>query len=204
MSRRRSFTFPRLATAKHLDDTMAAPDSPYRISPAHSRSSSGASNTSSPIASTFSHRSHNRCPSSSSSLATTPDSPVNLTKSALHDLVEDPAEREDAFPDLLSCDPDEPLCICDTTFCEHRQTPKLSDLAAPVLSSPEWIAGDDYFGDDAERQASKVRGTVQREPDISARSALAINLCPMEGAQAYHVSIGVHGAKRTALKSVIF
>jgi len=47
---------------------------------------------------------------------------VNLTKSALHDLVEDPAEREDAFPDLLSFDPDEPLCICmspcDMDLCE--------------------------------------------------------------------------------------
>ncbi|KAK1035598.1 hypothetical protein LTS16_014420 [Friedmanniomyces endolithicus] len=173
MSRRRSFTFPRLATTKYLDESMATPDSPSRLSPAHSRSSSGASNTSSPIASTFSHRSHNRCPSSSSSLATTPDSPVNLTKSALHDLVEDPAEREDAFPDLLSCDPNEPLCICDTTFCEHRQTPKLSDLAAPVLSSPEWTAGDDYFGDDAEvfstRSAKRRRSVEQSNESLTSR-----------------------------------
>ncbi|TKA67068.1 hypothetical protein B0A55_07811 [Friedmanniomyces simplex] len=163
---------------------MAAPDSPYRPSPAHSRSSSGASITSSPIASTFSNRSHNRWPSSSSSLATTPDSPVNVTKSALHDLVEDPAEREDSFPDLLPGDPDEPLCICDTTFCEHRQTPRASDLASPPLSSPEWTAGDDYIIDDGEvlgARSSKRRRSVEqsnesltsrlsrRWPSISAR-----------------------------------
>ncbi|KAK3626906.1 hypothetical protein LTR56_019532 [Elasticomyces elasticus] len=160
-----------------------AGNSPYYSSPAHSRSSSGASNTSSPIASTFS-RNHNRFPSSSSSLATTPDSPVNLTKSALHDLVEDPAEREDGFLDLPANRTDEPLCICDTPFCEHMQTPRVSEVATPTSCTPEWTAGDEYFGDDGNlpgTRTSKRRKSIEqsnesltsrlsrRWPSISAR-----------------------------------
>ncbi|KAF2721496.1 hypothetical protein K431DRAFT_224141 [Polychaeton citri CBS 116435] len=131
------------------------PPSPH-YSPSHSRDSSGASNVSSPITSTFSNRGHNRWPSSTSSIGTQPDSPVNVSKSPLHDLVEDPAERDDANDGSWTMgganggseDQDvdeEPLCICDTPFCEHRRP---SIPTQPASSpAPEWTPGDDYFAD---------------------------------------------------------
>lgn len=97
-------------------------DAAHQPSPAHSRSSSGASTSSSPITSTFSTRSHSRWPSSTSSLVSAPDSPLNVNKSALQDVVEDPAERDDdALYDLPFESTDEPLCIC------------MADLPKPLL-----------------------------------------------------------------------
>lgn len=126
MSRMRSFSFPKFNSAKTLDDdSMAANESPYASPMAHSRNSSGASSASSPITSTFSARSHNRWPSSSSSLASTPDSPVNVTKSPLHDLVEDPAEREETSFEQYDETSDDPLCIC--TFADFLSMPHYAD-----------------------------------------------------------------------------
>ncbi|WPH01076.1 Hypothetical protein R9X50_00391100 [Acrodontium crateriforme] len=135
MARLRSLSFPKFSGSRSVSDGEMS-KSPYHFFPAHSRDSSGASTSSSPITSTFSNRSHSRWPSSSSSLATTPDSSANLAKSPLHDLVEDPAERDDE------------LCICDSPFCEHRRTPTAnqSDIL-PHMSTPEWTPGDDYFSD---------------------------------------------------------
>ncbi|KAK6430873.1 hypothetical protein LTR95_012972, partial [Oleoguttula sp. CCFEE 5521] len=114
MSRLRSFSFPRLGGAKRNDDGMTSAESPYHFAPSHSRDSSGASTASTPGTPTFSSRNHGHW-SSTSSLGTTPDSPVNLTKSPLHDLVEDPDEREDEPIDESVDDAydieDEPLCI---------------------------------------------------------------------------------------------
>ncbi|KAK4610040.1 hypothetical protein CLAFUW4_13678 [Fulvia fulva] len=150
MSRMRSFTFPKINASKQHEDTTATATadnmgSPYQISPSHSRESSAASTTSSPITPTFSARGHNRWPSSSSSLVTSPDSPAATptSKSPLGDLVEDPSERDDPFDDLRSTD--EPLCICDTPWCEHRQE-SVSRQLIP-LPTPEWSPGDDYFSD---------------------------------------------------------
>ncbi|KAK3075155.1 hypothetical protein LTR53_001766 [Teratosphaeriaceae sp. CCFEE 6253] len=165
MTRMRSFSFPRIPRGK--GDDMAPLESPSRLfdAPAHSRSSSGASNTSSPIASTSSSRSHNRYPSSTSSLASAPDSPVNVTKSPLHDLAEEPAEREEVFSDQTTPSSiDEPMCICDTPFCEHRQTPKVSESTTLVTSSAEWAAGDDFLdgGELPGSRNSKRRRSVEQ------------------------------------------
>ncbi|KAH9818188.1 Only proline and serine are matching in the corresponding protein [Teratosphaeria destructans] len=80
----------------------------------HSRESSGASSASAPTTPTFSTatRSHNRWPSSTSSSVSVSDAQANINKSALHDLVEDPAEREDSFDLAPPSSRDEPLCIC--------------------------------------------------------------------------------------------
>lgn len=111
---RRSIILPKLSTSTTEEDSissMADAGSSFKIVPGHSRTSSASSITS-PITPTFSSR-HNRWPSSSSSLATTPDSPANPAKSALGDLVEDPAERDDLSEyDEAELAADEPLCIC--------------------------------------------------------------------------------------------
>ena len=135
---------------------MSDTGSPYHFTPTHSRDSSGASSASasSPVTPTFSNRSHSRWPSSTSSLATTPDSPVNVTKSPLHDLVEDPAEREDAFFDG-SGESDEPLCICDTPFCEHRRT--VSQSAVLPRAAAEWAPDDSLTDVDLSTQGSVKR-----------------------------------------------
>ncbi|RMZ21115.1 hypothetical protein D0859_14877 [Hortaea werneckii] len=145
MRRMRSLSFPRLSATKQThpdDDTMTAGEPPYTASSAHVRHDSGASIASSPLTSTFSSRGHNRWPSSGSSLASNPESPANVTKSPLHDLVEDPAERDDCTQDRPNDSADEPLCICDTPFCEHR--PSITSITA---SNPEWTPGDDSFSD---------------------------------------------------------
>lgn len=72
------------------------------------------SSPSSPLGSSFSSRSHSRWASSSSSLVTTPDSPINVTKSSLHDLVEEPAEKDDALDmgPILNALEEPTYCIC--------------------------------------------------------------------------------------------
>jgi hypothetical protein len=81
-------------------------DSPYSTLSMHSRNSSATSENYSPLTQTFSFHEHTRNPSSSSSsLATTPPKyeasieSVNdrVARTTLHDLVEDPHEREDDF-----------------------------------------------------------------------------------------------------------
>nr|OQO18617.1 hypothetical protein B0A51_15022 [Rachicladosporium sp. CCFEE 5018] len=145
MSRLRSFSFPRLGGAKRNDDGMTNAESPYHFAPSHSRESSGASTASTPVTPTFSSRNHGHW-SSTSSLGTTPDSPVNLSKSPLHDLVEDPDEREDEQLDEDVNESyeleDEPLCICDTPFCAH-QTSRDSRTTVIISPTPEWSPGDD-------------------------------------------------------------
>lgn len=123
--------------------------SPYRESPAHSRDSSTASSASSPVTPTFSVRGHSRWPSSTSSLVTNPDSPANPPKSQLHDLVEEPAEREESyyFDEDYRDSLDEPLCICDTPFCEHRRSNSVAQQIPALPATPEWSPGDDYFDD---------------------------------------------------------
>jgi hypothetical protein len=98
-------------------DAMSGPVSPFQLETSHSRESSGASTSSTPITPTFSNRSHGPWQNSNSSFGTTPESPVNLTKSPLHDLLEDPEERDDGLfghpverQDTESNDG--PLCIC--------------------------------------------------------------------------------------------
>ncbi|KAI5359777.1 hypothetical protein Slin15195_G116370 [Septoria linicola] len=143
MSRTRSFSFPRLSTLKQTDDNMGPLYSQFW--PTHSRDSSEESSASSPLTPTFSTRSHNRYPSSTSSLVTNPDSPANPQKTTLHDLVEDPAERDDQFTGYDSASA-EPLCICDTTFCHHRGREASAEFPS-ALATPEWSPGDDYFDD---------------------------------------------------------
>ena len=92
-----------------MEPSSIAQASPYHFSPGHSRNSSNASISSSPLNSSFSSRVHSRWPSSSSSLVTTPDSPVNMMKSALHDLVEEPAEIGDFHSEDFD---EEEMCIC--------------------------------------------------------------------------------------------
>ncbi|KAK5110112.1 hypothetical protein LTR62_006246 [Meristemomyces frigidus] len=151
---------------------------PIHMSPTHSRSSSGASaSSSSPITSTFSNRSHTRCPSSSSSLVASPDSPLTANKSALHDLVEDPAE-DPVHRDDFSLDThmeDEPLCICDTPFCEHTQTPRLSQaiISSSSVATPEWSPGDDYF---AESESFKSRSPKRRRSGEHSAEGLTARL----------------------------
>lgn len=139
MSRMRSFSFPKLGSSKRQDENMAVSGSPYHFAPTHSRESSGASSASSPSTPTFSNRSHNLWHSSNSSLATTPDSPVNVTKSPLHDLVEDPEEREDGSFDIIreaeAMQDEEPLCICTfATFASLSRTD--FHRRHPVLRTP--------------------------------------------------------------------
>ena len=119
MSRTRSFSMPKIGLSRKPDDAMSGSGSPYQFESSHSRESSGASTTSTPLTPTFSNRSHGLWQNSNSSFGTTPESPVNLTKSPLHDLPEDPEEREDGSFDILRQrqDPeyqndDDPLCIC--------------------------------------------------------------------------------------------
>lgn len=81
-------------------------------SPGHSRNSSGVSIKSTPMTPTFSSRGHSRWPSSSSSLATSPDSPVNMGKSSLDDLVEEPGEMDDLANQTRVRSSIEEFCIC--------------------------------------------------------------------------------------------
>ncbi|KAM3420517.1 hypothetical protein BST61_g3783 [Cercospora zeina] len=116
---------------------------PSHPSPTHSRHSSGESESSFPPTPTFSTRGHNRYSSSTSSLVTNPDSPANPQKTTLHDVVEDPAERDDQHGDSNQSRR-ESLCICDTPFCYHRdrQSSPHGSASSPDL---EWIPGDDFF-----------------------------------------------------------
>ncbi|PNS17316.1 hypothetical protein CAC42_6999 [Sphaceloma murrayae] len=76
--------------------------SSYALS-VHSRGSSGGSDYPTPATPTFSLPDHSRLASSTSSLSSTPpacdrpESPTLPVKSILHDLAEDPSEREDGF-----------------------------------------------------------------------------------------------------------
>ena len=113
----RSFSMPKIGLSRKPDDAMAG--SPYQFESSHSRESSGASTASTPLTPTFSNRSHGLWQNSNSSFGTTPESPVNLTKSPLHDLPEDPEEREDGSFDIPRHrqdsdyqNDDDPLCIC--------------------------------------------------------------------------------------------
>lgn len=117
----RSLSMPKIGLSRKPDDAM--PGSPYQFESSHSRESSGASTSSTPLTPTFSNRSHGQWQNSNSSFGTTPESPVNLTKSPLHDLPEDPEEREDGSFDILRQqqdseyqDDDEPLCICTLLY----------------------------------------------------------------------------------------
>lgn len=123
------------------------PLSPSPYSPAHSRDSSGGSSNSSPLTPTFSTRGHTRFPSSTSSLVTNPDSPANPQKTTLHDLVEDPSERDDQSETANDDDTTpEALCICDTPLCHHRERENSHESSASI-GTPEWSPGDDYFDD---------------------------------------------------------
>ncbi|PPJ50154.1 hypothetical protein CBER1_04847 [Cercospora berteroae] len=139
MSRTRSLSFPRLNTSQLPEAAMG----PFLPSPAHSRDSSGESEYSFPPTPTFSSRGHNRYPSSTSSLVTNPDSPANPQKTTLHDLVEEPAERDDQQWDFVESRR-ESLCICDTPFCYHRER-ESSPHGSASIADLEWIPGDDYF-----------------------------------------------------------
>ncbi|CZT20337.1 uncharacterized protein RCC_06196 [Ramularia collo-cygni] len=138
---------------------MPSAGSPYYVSlsHSHSRDSSTESNASSPVTPTFSARGHGRFPSSNSSLVTSPDSPGAAPKSTLDDLVEEPAERDDRGS---SDDLDEPLCICDTPLCAHRQSTASQSSIIP-LPTPEWSPGDDYF--------SEGDGQLPGEPETKRR-----------------------------------
>ncbi|KAF2210452.1 hypothetical protein CERZMDRAFT_45200 [Cercospora zeae-maydis SCOH1-5] len=116
---------------------------PSQPSPTHSRASSGESESSFPPTPTFSTRGHNRYSSSTSSLVTNPDSPANPQKTTLHDLVEDPAERDDQHGDVHQSRR-ESLCICDTPFCYHRER-ECSPHESTSSADLEWIPGDDFF-----------------------------------------------------------
>lgn len=113
MRRMRSLNLPKLSTAKANGDDDSAMASPYHFMPGHSRDSSGASSASSPVPSTFSNAGHSRWPGSTSSLETTPESPVNVAKAPLHDLVEDPEERDEIVLEGSPSRADEPFCICE-------------------------------------------------------------------------------------------
>lgn len=143
----RSLSMPKIGLSRKPDDAMAG--SPYQFESSHSRESSGASTSSTPLTPTFSNRSHGLWQNSNSSFGTTPESPVNLTKSPLHDLPEDPEEREDGSFDIVRQqqdpeyqDDDEPLCICDTPFCVHQSGH--GSRSSVVSPNPEWLPGDDY------------------------------------------------------------
>jgi hypothetical protein len=118
LNKMRSLTSLRLSTTStstSRPDERADDMAPtFQFAPAHSRDSSSASNSSSPMTPSFSSHSHGRWPSSSSSLATSPDSPINAPKAALEDLVEEAAEREDLVGSFEQASfVDEPLCICE-------------------------------------------------------------------------------------------
>jgi len=105
-------------------------DSPYSTNSMHSRNSSNASDNYSPLTQSSSFHEHARhSGSSSSSLATTPpkhepsiESLNNrVSRTTLHDLVEDPHEREDGFD------------LCDSAFesnckCGLEQTHSNHDI----------------------------------------------------------------------------
>lgn len=124
----------------------------------HSRESSTASSVSVPLTPTFSTRTHNHWPSSSSSLAS---SPV-MTKSPLGDLVEEAEDDDD--DDVSYMSPIEPfdvdLCMCDTPFCVHEPRSALRKTSPTIVDSsntalPEWSAGDDAM--DLDWRRSKRR-----------------------------------------------
>lgn len=162
MRRMRSLNFQRSSTTKATIDNTATMDSPNHFTPGHSRDSSGASSASSPPTSSTSTFGHNRWPSSSSSLATSPESPSSPTRPALHDLVEDPEERDEFLYQEYEDLSDQPFCICmfttftsagfqliilgDTTNCDHRRTMKPLDQAV-MPASPEWTHGDDQYSE---------------------------------------------------------
>lgn len=117
----RPSSLPRLIVAQTTPSAVIGEmaDSPYSTVSMHSRNSSGTSDNYSPLTQTFSFHEHTRHPSSSSSsLATTPpkyepsiESLNNrISRTTLHDLVEDPHEREDAFD--LCADAFEAGCQC--------------------------------------------------------------------------------------------
>lgn len=124
MNRMRSFSLPKIGSSRKQDDSMAGAGSPYLFGTSHSRESSGASTASTPVTPTFSNRSHGLWQNSNSSFGTTPESPVNLAKSPLHDLPEDPEERDDGSFDIVRDgddgleyeNDDGPLCICMTSY----------------------------------------------------------------------------------------
>lgn len=93
---------PSLSIDTHSAAAMDSLDmSPYASS--HSRGSSGGSDYPTPSTPTFSLPDQSRIASSTSSLSSTPpacdrpESPTLPPKSVLHDLAEDPSEREDSF-----------------------------------------------------------------------------------------------------------
>lgn len=174
MSRMRSLSFPRRNTSKQQEEDMPSAGSPYYVSPSHShsRDSSAESNASSPVTPTFSARGHGRFPSSTSSLVTSPDSPTTAPKSTLDDLVEEPAERDDrgSFDDI-----DEPLCICDTPLCAHREN-SASQSSIVQLPTPEWIPGDDYFSDSDVQLSGEPVTKRRRSGDLSSTGSFASRL----------------------------
>ncbi|KJX96429.1 hypothetical protein TI39_contig627g00001 [Zymoseptoria brevis] len=145
MDKMRPLSMSKINTSTSTTDRSPSMGSPYFVQ-SHSRDSSAGSSNASPITPTFSVRGHSRFPSSTSSLVTSPDSPLPPPpKALLHDLVEDPAERDECF-EFMSHDAREEMCICDTPFCHHRQVAS-SEPTTGAPPSPEWTPGDDYFAD---------------------------------------------------------
>ena len=110
------------SSRENMEPGMTALPCLPQSSPGHSRNSSGASIASTPMTSTHSLRSHSRWPSSSSSLATSPDSPVNMGKSSLDDLLEEPSEVDElANQDHMRSSLEE-FCICEFFQATDLQT----------------------------------------------------------------------------------
>ena len=116
MSPRRTLSLPKLATSSHDQDApeinmSSIRNRPSRLEVIPDRSTELLNIHVAPTVA--SPRSHSRWPSSGSSIATAPDSPANMAKPALGDLVEEPSEREEVVPQEPPEDFYlEPFCIC--------------------------------------------------------------------------------------------
>ena len=117
----RSPMLPKIHTSIKPDEMEAKSTASTWPTPEHSRDSSAGSNASALMSPAFSLRSHSRCPSSSSSLATSPDSPVNMGKSSLDDLVEEPAEIDDVAHSGSLRSSMQEFCICKLQRADLRR-----------------------------------------------------------------------------------
>ncbi|KAK4993063.1 hypothetical protein LTR66_006110 [Elasticomyces elasticus] len=156
----RSLSFPKLVIARNFNHRTSEPADDYKtpypgaMALTHSRESSGASETSSPVTPTFSSRGHSRYPSSTSSLSSTPsshesvDSPTNLAKPPqppLDDLVEDPLEREGEY-DFCNNASQRPACLCDAQCAHVSLVTARSTSVCPSMPDYDFIDG--FFGDE--------------------------------------------------------
>ncbi|KAF2759784.1 hypothetical protein EJ05DRAFT_484693 [Pseudovirgaria hyperparasitica] len=139
-------------------------------------SATTASDCSTPITPTFSVRGHNRFPSSTSSLGSSPPmhdpTDASSMSAKLPKLTEEPLERENSLMDDTGMLVDEEMCLCGETYCAHQA---YSSANSPSISRSVLRGNhDSFFGEEDDFTAVHV--SKRRRSEDSTSNAISTRL----------------------------